>query len=40
MKAAAVPVGMSWMWTLAFGGPQADFQGSRKGGGLAKNGSI
>jgi len=20
MKAAAVPVGMSWMWTLAFGG--------------------
>jgi hypothetical protein len=24
MKAAAVPVGMSWMWTLAFGRSHAD----------------
>ena len=26
MKAAAVPAGISWMWTLAFGGPHPDAQ--------------
>jgi hypothetical protein len=35
MKAAAVPVGMSWMWTLAFGQhedctPPHDYEATRE----------
>jgi hypothetical protein len=33
MKAAAVPVGMSWMWTLAFGRtPTHGYEPTREGG--------